>query len=416
MAHFANLLARLEQALFGRLPEHVRHNTRVELLASILYGGFFAGTLAFLPVVLRRLGADTSQLALYVTLTYVGQLFAPLSLTILRHMPALKFASVVWGAGRGIFVMALFVTDSRWLLVLAGLFWIAEMLPSAAYAQIMRQVYPPRARGRAMSGVRIGMTIAVLILTPLAGYFLDQFGYQLLLALGGIFGAVSAIVFAALRPVEPPGPPPTSLPPRAMIALLRSDRRFSWYLLALTIYGLGSVMALPLFPIVQVSRLGLSYSQIGLLGVAQSLFWLVGFFFWGRLLDQRGGVWMLRLGMILAGVVSFTYIWAVDPWTLLPAFVAQGLLQGAFELGIMNTAIDLADKGRVLEYTALQALSVGVRGIVAPFISAGLIGLGLPDRSVFAICVALIAAAVLMMGRIQTPARVAPDPPADPEG
>jgi DHA1 family inner membrane transport protein len=55
-----------ERRLIGAYPENVRANIRIELLASFWYGLFFAASLTFFPVILRRLGATPFELALYV--------------------------------------------------------------------------------------------------------------------------------------------------------------------------------------------------------------------------------------------------------------------------------------------------------------------------------------------------------------
>ena len=63
---------------------------------------------------------------------------------------------------------------------------------------------------------------------------------------------------------------------------------------------LGFLMGLPLFAVVQVDRLQLSYSEIGYLGLAQSICWLLGNLYWGRLLDRRGGLWLMRANLGIA--------------------------------------------------------------------------------------------------------------------
>lgn len=400
-------LLAIERAVFGALPEPVRFNTRIELTATVTYGAFYAASLAFLPVVLRRLGASTDQLALYVSLTYLGQLLAPLGLSLMRRFGALRFATVWWGLGRGLFGLAWFVADPAGLLGLALVLWVAETLPSPAYAQIMQQMYPPAYRGRAMSGVRVGMAVMVLLLSPLVGWLLDRVGHQPLFVVAALFGVVAAALFALVRPVAPAAPPPPKLAAREMLRLLGSNRPFAVYLLALTVYGLGSVMVLPLFPVVQVSRLGLSYTEIGALGLLQSVFWLAGYTFWGRVMDRRGPAWLLGLAMLLMAAVAGTYGLATNIWTLAPAFVAQGLLMGAFDLGAFNTAIELAEPDRVPEYTALQTAVIGLRGMVAPSIGAALLAAGLPMGWLFGLCVALILVATLILRAARPPARAA---------
>jgi MFS family permease len=399
VASLSYFLLQVERWLFGRLPEDVRFNARLELVATLAYGIFFAGSLSFFPVILRRLGADTNQLALYVTLTYLGSVLTPLGLRLTRNLPPMSVTTWGWALGRSLFALAIFATGPVELLIIVGVFWIAETIPVPSYIQIMQRIYPPAFRGRAMAGVRMGMTIVILLVTPLFGWLLDHVGFKILFGIAALFGVLSGNIFGYARMVTTArtqqAAPSRS---RGLLQLLREDRRFAFYLLVLTVYGFGSVMALPLFPIVQVNRLQLSYTQIGTLGLVQSSFWLIGFIFWGRLLDRHGSIWLLRVAMTLAALVSLTYMFATNIWLLVPAFIIQGLMQGAFDLGVTNASIELAGPERVMEYSALQTATIGVRGMIAPFISAWLLNHGIADTVVFGICVALIFAGALMMG------------------
>ena len=407
------VLRRAELELFGPLPEPVRDAARVELVAAMAFGVFFAGALNFMPVVLRRMGASTDQLALYVIFTFVGQLLSPLSLRLMRGRSPLGFAMALQGAARSLILLAALITDAGWLLALMAVFWVIEMLPLPAYARVVEQIYPLRFRGRAMSGVRVGMTVMVLLATPLAGTLLDRVGHQVLLPAAALFGVAAAVIFSRVRmpaaeggPVRPPPEASPADPAAAKrggpLAVLRRNPRFAIYLAAMTVYGFGAVMALPLYAVVQVSRLGLSYTEIGYLGLAQSVMWLAGFLYWGRLLDRRGAVWVLRLNMGLAALVPFTYIFAGSGLGLLPAFLAQGLIMGGFELGATNTGIALAERGRVMEYSALQTAVFGLRGMAAPLVGTALLGAGLADTAVFALGTALVLAGWLMMARVST--------------
>ncbi|MGB9753801.1 MFS transporter [Roseiflexus castenholzii] len=404
MQSFSRLfLQRLERFVIGSYPEPVRANVRIELFASFWYGLFFAASLTFFPVILRRLGATPFDLALYVIFSYIGQTLSPLSLALLRRASPLRFSIIAWSFGRGLLLCGALLTGAPWLLALAALFWIAEALPAPAYARIMQQIYPPRYRGRAMSAVRIGVAIVVLVATPIAGWALDQVGHQPLFALAAIFGVVSSLIFSRVRPLDgvaEPESPPTL---RALLPIVRRDRRFMLYLIVLVVYGFGAVMALPLYPLVQVSRLQLSYTTIGYLNLVQSIFWLAGFFVWGRLLDRYGPLWVLRLSMLLAAFVPFTYVWAGNAWMLLPAFICQGLMQGGFELGITTGVIDLAERGRVMEYTALQAAIIGVRGMLAPLLGSLLLGIGASEALVLGAATGLVIASCVLLGAVQPP-------------
>ncbi|HMP40420.1 MAG TPA: MFS transporter, partial [Roseiflexaceae bacterium] len=233
---------RVERALVGRLPADVAFNVRIELLASVAYGAFFAACLGFLPVVLRRLGATTDQLALYVMFNYLGLIFSPLSMTALRWVTPMRMAAVCWGVGRGLFLLGFAVTGAGWMLALTAVFWVMESLPSPAYSRIMQQGYPRQYRGRAMAGIRVGMALTVLLLTPLAGLLLDLVGYQVLFPIAGFFGILSVVIFRRMDlrdvPEEPQGQPSVN----ELLPILLRNRSLLFYLLALTVYGFGAVM------------------------------------------------------------------------------------------------------------------------------------------------------------------------------
>jgi MFS transporter, DHA1 family, inner membrane transport protein len=150
---------------------------------------------------------------------------------------------------------------------------------------------------------------------------------------------------------------------------------------------------------VQVDRLQLSYTAIGYLGLAQSLFWLIGNVFWGRLVDRHGGLWVLRANVAIAVIVPLTYSWAFDAWTLLPAFVAQGIISAGVDLGLISSGIELADPQSVAEYSALQATIIGLRGMVAPFVGVALLSPGVPERAFFVLGCGFIALGWLVLGR-----------------
>jgi MFS family permease len=257
------------------------------------------------------------------------------------------------------------------------------------------------------------MVLALLIATPLAGMGLDHFGYQVMFPIASCLGILSTLLFTRLR-IDPAALPPQQRRSLGSIwAILGQNRRFTTYLIGFSIYGLGFLMGLPFFAIVQVDRLQLSYTEIGYLGLVQSLFWLLGNMYWGRQVDRHGGVWVLRANIAIALIVPLSYIWAFNAWTLLPAFVAHGIISAGMDLGVISTGIELATPESVGEYSALQSTIIGLRGMVGPFVGVALVGLGVSEPMIFAIGCALIVCAWLYMGRIMPSGRrplVAPGP------
>jgi MFS family permease len=295
------------------------------------------------------------------------------------------------------------------MIALSGFYWLLELFPAPGYTRILQKIYPDAVRGKLMSIVRMGRVSTVMLVTPLAGWALDHFGYAFLFPVGGFLGILAVLLFAKLDVNEGPLPARQTKTLTELVFILRQDRRFAYYLLSFTVYGMGTLMSWTLYPLVQVDRLGLSYSELGLLGMIQSTFWLVGYLFWGRLVDQRGGLFVLRATCGIAVMAPFSYIWATEGWMLIPAFMAQGVINAGWDMGLINAGIQLADAERVTEYAAIQATVVGLRGVVAPLVGVGLLRLGIPDNGVFVIGATLVATGWVMFGRVRAPLPTGPE-------
>ena len=95
---------RAELALSGPLPADVRRNMRIELLASLFFGPFYA-VLLFIPVILQRLNATAQQVALYQSESYLGFLLSAFSVMLLPRRRILLFLAVIWAVGRAAFLL-----------------------------------------------------------------------------------------------------------------------------------------------------------------------------------------------------------------------------------------------------------------------------------------------------------------------
>lgn len=397
-----------EERATGLLPPSVRRNMRIDLTAALFFGPFVAG-LAFLPVVLRRLGASPEWLAFYTVQNFAGFLLTPLSAMLMpRRRGLLRYALTFWFFSRGLFLVIAFITEAHSLALLLLVFWLAESFPAPAYTRLMQAAYPARSRGRVIALIRVGMSLVNLAVTPLAGWLLDVVGHQALFPMLGASAVISTLIFSRIQLSEADLPESAPVSTAGLWRIAVQDRRFSLYLSALVIFGLGLLSGLALQPLVQVDQLKLSYGTIGLLGVVQSLFFLLGYLVWGRLIDRRGAVWVMRLVFAAAVVVPVSYLAAASglagasAWVLAPAFAAIGLVNAGMDVGVLNTVMQLAPAERLGEYAALQTTVLGARGLVAPFLGVWLTqGLNLPYAAVFGLGLGLILAAVAVLRQVQ---------------
>jgi MFS transporter, DHA1 family, inner membrane transport protein len=377
------------------LPPTVRYNVFTELWGSVAFGVFWAAALQFVPVVLRHMGAGPEVIAFYTAQTYLGAILTSLSIVLMRGRRTKNFAVWCWLVGRSTFFIFAIINEIYWLMVVTALFWLLEQFPSPAYTRIIQGIYPVEVRGKAMSLVRLGMTAAIVLVTPLAGWMLDQWGHQLLFPLAAVFGIVATLMFNRLDVDEGILPPRQTRSIGSLWGVVLSNRNFAIHLIGMTLFGFGSLVGIAFYPIVQVDRLQLSYTELGLLSTVQSVTWMLGFVYWGRAVDKRGGIWVMRVNYVIGILVPFSYIFATNGWMLLPAFIAQGVISAGLDLGFVNTCIQLAETDKVIEYAAIQATVAGLRGMIAPFLGVFLVGLGVTEAWVFGIGTLLIVVGLL---------------------
>ena len=393
----------LETALAGSLSPAVRRFMHIELSMSLAYGIFYACIIPFTQVVLRRLGATVDMLALYTALLFVGSVFTSFSIVIMRRRRTINIIVFCWLLGRSLFLLTAFVTGAAQLMAVGIVFWLLEAFVIPAYTRVIQKIYPESGRGKVMSTVRMGRVSMILLVTPLAGWAMDQVGYRVLFPIGALFGILATFLFTRLDFDEGELPPRKTKAFSDLWQIVRTDRNFAVYLVGYSLFGLGGLLSWPLYPVVQVDRLQLSYSDIGLLGLVESVTWLFSYLLWGRTIDKRGGLFVVRAISVISIVTPVTYMFAQNIWMLLPSAIARGLGMAGFELGRISAGIQLADPDRVTEYAAIQSTIVGLRGLVAPVVTVVLLRMGAPQSAIFLLSVLFSLLGWFMFGRVEAP-------------
>jgi MFS family permease len=390
----------LEMWLVGPLAPIVRRDMYIDLSAAMTMS-LLSTAITFIPIILRRSGATNQQVAYYFAITTMGLLTTNAGLWLMRRLGMKRVALVCWLIGRGSFLLAAWAYNATFLLVIFTIFWVLEAWPSPAYFQIIQNIYPIQQRGRILAAVRVGLVTLILILTPLAGWMLDHWSYRVLLPLAGVSGISATLIFNKLVRKMPNEMAETSQKSASAAVILKTDRRMWFYLSATLMFGLGALISAPLYSIIQVDQLNLSYTVIGLLGFVQSSFWLIGYLFGGRLLDRIGGISGLQIVFIINAMVILPYIWATQAWMLLPSVIAAGLVTAGADLAILYTVTYLAGPDRVPDYAALNATVAGFRGLLGPFIGLFLVSNGWPYWAVFLLSAGLTLTGALVLNVIK---------------
>ncbi|HEY9076545.1 MAG TPA: MFS transporter [Anaerolineaceae bacterium] len=386
----------------GPLEEKARYNLRIDLL-SAPGAGIFLTSLSFLPVILRRLGASPVELAVYNLLFYIGVALTGLSLMFMRRQELLKFASLCWIIGRGSFLAAFLISNVAGFLVLIGFYSLVNSMAGPAYSRIVAVSYPSESRGKAMAFVRLGMTLTMLIFTPILGAALDHFGYRLVFPFLAVAGISSVLIFRQLRIPPLKADEPAHKPSGSTYNPLAYPRNFLIHLTAIVLFGLGGLVPYSIIPMIQVDQLHLTYTQLGWLNLAMNLFWLIGLLFTGKMLDKYGAVRLVQFSIGMGALSLVPYLFATNSWMLLPGFIASGLCNASADLGFFNAVLQLNPPRRMMQASTFQSTIIGIRGLAGPFIGVGLISAGLPYISIIGIGVALNLIGALILFLINAP-------------
>jgi len=178
----------------------MRESYYYDSLGTITFA-FFAGLAAnFFPVVARKLGASSFQMALITSAPFMGALFtlywARLSDNAVSQM---GFYVKVKLLARGV-ILLFFLAINPWIfIILIFLNSLLEQAGSPAYLGIMKKIYSDDYRGRAMGYVRMEMAIVAVFASYLGGFLLDHFSYRYIFPLGAMFGILSVTYFGKIK-------------------------------------------------------------------------------------------------------------------------------------------------------------------------------------------------------------------------
>ncbi len=392
-----------------RLPQASRPFLR-PALADALAGGIFAGAvLPFAGVIARRLGASAELLALLATAQFVGFL---LSFVVTRLA-----ARVRWGR------LMLLLRMLSWLPLLlilwtgspTGLVLLlatGHLLGATSHA-FFQAIFRDHIRGRFRAGImtmqRVSSMLVALPLAWLVGLYLDAgtYHYQQVFFLCALAGILLTLPFLDIKPgfSEKHG---ATRPPRFSEEwrILKHDRPFLLFMLALFVGTLAEKIGMPIIPIYFADDLDLRYGEVGLaLGVVGPLLAIGGFLFWG---------WQSRRYQPLAILVWSMMLKALRPalWALAPRLpnpflailIGEGIFRWAvagLEMGSLLAVLRFSPPSQGPLYIGIHFTLLGLRGLLGPIIGWGLYRLGVPIPVILWLISAIVLTGGLLLWRLQ---------------
>jgi MFS family permease len=373
-------------------------NFGLDLTAGVGVGVTLALVGSILPSVARKAGLDPIGLAALAATPFLANLLSGFAGRVgpQSHLRT----GLVRATGAGVLAVLL-VTAAPPILVLAAFgYWLSLSISAPFQLRLWGAMYPSRLRGRVVGAVGSGRAAAAAVAALIAGVLADQLGGTTVVALGALIGVVTATAYAGLR--VPPTAPAPRFSPRDAVRILQDRPVLRRIVLAQGFYGGGLIAAAPLYAIVYIDRLGMSLTEVGIVGILAASATTLSYYAWGAAADRFGSIQLLRAGSAL-GLVSLIAV-AVTPSivVLWPATILAGAASAAIDLGINTTISDeteLRDRAGAL---AGWNTVTGARGLAAPFVAAGLVQLGiLGVTSALLLCAGVAAVGVVLFARVE---------------
>jgi MFS family permease len=385
------------------IPEPYRRALRWDATSGFI-GGLFSGSVfPFLGVIARdNLHASTYLLAVLNASPAIGNLFNPLMAHTIRNREKLRYVVLPIAIGRSCLFLMAFAVTAPIFIAIAFVANAITSLASPAYAAVIRDAYPAARRGRYMGFVRVLAVLGVMGGSMAGGALLAHRHFQLVFPLVTIVGVLAVVAFSRIGvPARPSAEAPPVMRLRDTFAIVRSDRSFKLYCTIFYLYGFGNLIAGPVIPVVQVDLLHITPQWVGYLAAASSASSILGYLFWGRVVDRRGPFRLMLMVIAVVSLSPITYFLVFSipklPLLLIPA-CASGFGWAGGDLGYINAAMRFGRRDHAAAYAGMFSFLQAMRGIPGPFLGALLSSLVGP-RWVFLVALGFWGASATVLVR-----------------
>ena len=377
----------------------VGRNLALDMVAAIGVGVTVALITTLLPTIARRGGLEPIGLAALAAAPFVGNLLGVFAGRIGPRSQ--RQLALVRGAGAAALLVLAVVAAAPVMVVVSVVFWLSLSLGGPFHLRMWGSMYPARIRGRVVGLLGSGRSAAAVLAAMLGGLLADRYGGAVAVALAGLVGLVCAVAYAGLR--SPNAERPIAFSARDSIRALRERPVLARIAFAQGFYGGGLIAAMPLYAIVNVDRLDLTLSEVGIIGIMTAAATTLSFLVWGAVCDRRGPLVAMRLGSAIGLLALIAYALAPDVAVLWVAAIAAGAGGASIDVGIASV---ISDQTSLASRSAAMAgwnAITGARGIAAAFIISVLLQLGIVNvTSGLLLCAAVSAIGVVLYGTAST--------------
>jgi DHA1 family inner membrane transport protein len=389
----------------------VGRNLAFDMVAAIGVGVTVALVTTLLPTIARRGGLEPIGLAALAAAPFIANLLGAFAGRIGPRSS--RQLALVRGAGAASLIVLAFVSAAPIMIAVSVVLWLSLSFGGPFHLRLWGSMYPARVRGRIVGFLGSGRAAAAVAAALVGGLVADRIGGETVVALAGVIGLICAFAYAGLR--SPNADRPASFSARDSVRALRERPALARVALAQGFYGGGLIAATPLYAIVNVDRLNLTLSDVGIIGILTAAATTLSFLVWGAVADRRGPLVAMRLGSALGLAALIACALAPDVAVLWIAAVAAGAGSASIDVGV---AAVVSDQTPLASRSAAMAgwnAVTGARGIVAAFAMSALLQVGAVDVTAgLLLCAAISALGVLLFARTSLVPPTAAEPVTQP--
>lgn len=365
-----------------------RRITQAFIWNNLLKAPFWGMYYLLIFILTKDLGATPFQIATLIALKPIVALFSPYWSALVHKRPDRLRSNVILASLIGHLPFFLFPWISHpWFIIGAGaLFLMMTRGVVPAWMELLKQHLPEGKREKTFSYGSIFSYVGIVLLPIYFGYCLDRnpSSWKLLFVLTSLLSLAGTLFLLRIKvSATPISKIPFSLkstlirPWKSALHLFRTRPDFTKYQIGFMLGGGGLMIMQPALPPFFLGELGLSYTT---LAIALSSCKGIGFALTSRIWAQ----WLDKTS-IFRFSSHVTILAALFPVALLlgkfhigwiyGAYLIYGFMQAGSELSWHLSGPLFARSEESSPYSSVNVVTVGLRGLIAPYLGFFLCGL-----------------------------------------
>ncbi len=347
---------------------------------EIVFASILGGIITFNSVFAIRLGASETLIA------WLGS--GPALIAALVSIPASRYLATrrkrkLWLFGSLFFqragyvvvaLMPLFIhaNIATWLVLWIIFLNIPAIFFTNGFQVLQGELIPEHRRAFVMSRRSIIYSVGVVLISALAGVWLDHvefpLNYQLMYVFGFVIVLGSQFFLNRLTvPDLPPRPPQTPVQPKKKVQMSPAMLRM---LINTGIYQFGLSLPAQLFNIYYVRTLHTTDGWLGLNSSAANLGVIIGYILWERLIRRRSFFWGQRRATLLTWIFPFVLALVTDLNIIVFANFVVNIMHPGVDLSNFNVLLKLSDPEDRPAYVSWFNMVINLATFAGPIVGA----------------------------------------------